>query len=122
MTQSKPDDELPDEFRRLSQNLKEALQAALNSEESRRLQRELKVGLSALEAGLREATNEFGRSETGQRLKAEVDDFGERVRRGQVEEKIRADLLGALRSVNEHLAKYARPTAETSGEPKTPPD
>jgi hypothetical protein len=97
------------EFEQLGQNLKAALKTAWESEESRRLQAELRSGLAALEVGLRQAAQEVTTGETGQRIKAEVDDFSQRVKSGEVESRLRTDLLSALRTVNSELQKMARP-------------
>ena len=100
-----PEGELSDELRKLGENLKQAAQAAWQSEESQKLKQELRSGLRALEAGLRDATT----GETGQRIKADVEDFSARVRSGQVESQVRQDLLAALRLVNAALQKSAEP-------------
>ena len=49
---------------------------------------------------------------TGQRIKAEAEDFAARVKAGQVENQLRNDLLAALKAVNAALAKNAEPHAE----------
>jgi hypothetical protein len=112
MTTPPPEGDLFDEFRKLGQNLSEAARAAWHSEESQKLRQELKVGLAALEAGLRQAGAEVTSGETGQRIKSEVEDFSERVRTGQVESQLRRDLLAALRKVNEELQKATQPRGE----------
>ncbi|MCC6188727.1 MAG: hypothetical protein IT318_06805 [Anaerolineales bacterium] len=104
-----PEDDLLAEFRQLGRNLVAAARSAWESDESQKLRQEIKVGLAALEAGLRQASAEVTSGETGQRIKAEVEDFSERVRTGQVESQLRNDLLAALRKVNEELQK-ATPT------------
>ena len=111
MTSAPPpsEGELSEELRKLGENLKQAAQAAWHSDESQKLRQELRTGLSALEAGLKGATTEFTSGETGQRLKADVQDFSARVRSGQVEAQVRQDLLAALRAVNETLQKNTGP-------------
>lgn len=109
MTEQRPEGDLHSEFEQLGQNLKAALKTAWESEESRKLQAELKTGLAALEVGLRQAAQEVTTGETGQRLKAEVEDLGQRVKSGQVESQLRQDLVSALRTVNSHLQKMSRP-------------
>lgn len=109
MTDQKPEGDLHNEFEQLGQNLKAALKTAWESEESRKLQAELKTGLAALEVGLRQAAQEVTTGETGQRLKAEVEDLGQRVKSGQVESQLRQDLVAALRTVNSQLQKMSRP-------------
>lgn len=90
-----PAGDLSAELLELGRNLKLAAKTAWESEESRRLQEELKQGLAALETGLREAS----RDETRQR-----------VRSGQIETQLRSDLLQALRTVNAELKKATQPT------------
>lgn len=104
-----PESELSEEFRRLAENLKQAAAAAWHSEETQKLKQEIRVGLQALETGLKGATAEFAASETGQRVKAGVEDFSERVRSGEVESRVRQDLLAALWVVNETLQKSTQP-------------
>lgn len=106
--------DLSGELERLGQNLKAAAKAAWESEESLKIQAELKVGLRALEAGLAQTAREAASSEAGQRLKAEVDDLGQRVKSGQVEQQLRKDLLSALRTVNSELQKFTRPKNEAT--------
>jgi hypothetical protein len=122
MTQAPPEDDLAAEFRQLGHNLKEALKTAWESEESQKLQRELKAGLAGLEAGLKEAAQDFSAGEAGQRLKSEAGEFTERVRSGEVGARVRADLLAALRTVNQELQKVSRPrpAGGESGAPSEP--
>src|SRR5690242_13513362 len=112
MSTETPESDLSAELRELGHNLKAAAKTAWESEESRRLQQELKTGLVALEAGLREASNEFTSPETRQRVRAEVHEMGERFRSGQVENQLRDDLLSALRTVNAELKKASQSTSD----------
>src|SRR5262245_17012264 len=107
MTTPPPEGDLPEEFRRLGENLKNAARAALESEESRKLQREIKAGLATLGASLNGVAREVKSGETTQLFKSEVDDFSQRVRSGQVESQIRKEMLAALRSINNELQKMA---------------
>jgi len=100
--------DLSAELRELGRNLKTAAKTAWESEESRRLQQELRSGLAALEAGLRDATSELTSSETRQRVRTEVHEMGEHIRSGQVEAQLRSDLLAALRTVNAELKKASQ--------------
>jgi hypothetical protein len=105
MSAEPPEGDLSAELRELGRNLKHAARTAWESEESRRLQQELKDGFAALEAGLRETAGELSSDETKQRVRNEAHDFRERFRSGQVETQLRADLLAALRAVNAELKK-----------------
>src|SRR5687768_4528306 len=106
MSDQSPEGDLSSELERLGQNLKEAAKAAWESEESRKLQGELKTGIAALEAGLAQAAMEAASSNMGQRVRAEVDELGQRVKSGEVEQRLRKDLLSALRTVNGELQKF----------------
>ena len=114
MSDQPPEESLSSEFERLGRNLGEAAKTAWESEESRKLQDELKRGLAALEAGIREAAHEVKSGEAGQRLKTEVGDLGQRVKSGQVEGQLRKDLLAALRTINGELQKFSRPRGSGS--------
>jgi DNA-binding PucR family transcriptional regulator len=119
---TEPRDELRDELRSLAANLKEALSAAWESEERRRVQAEIIDGLSEMVDTLRALGNEFAQSPTGQRLSADAADLHEQLRRDQVQEKARTQLLEALRKVNSELSRAAqlwkRDTAQgTNDEP-----
>jgi hypothetical protein len=109
MSVEPPEGDLSAELRELGRNLKHAARTAWESEESRRLQQELKDGFAALEAGLRETASELSSDETKQRVRNEAHDFRERVRSGQMETQLRADLLAALRAVNAELKKATQP-------------
>ena len=104
-----PENELADELRNLGQNLKGILQAAWESEERRKLQKEIQAGL----AELQKTVADLAASPSGQRLKAEVQDLGERARSGQVEAQLRNDLLAALRTINAELEKAAKREKDT---------
>jgi hypothetical protein len=107
-----PENELADELKNLGQNLKGILRAAWESEERRKLQQEIQKGVDELQ----KAVNDFAASPTGQRLKNDVQDLGERLRTGEVEDKLRGDLLAALRTLNAELTKATRKGTDT------PPD
>ena len=109
MSTQPPESDLSAELRELGKNLKHAAKAAWESDESRRLQQELKDGLAALEAGLRETASEISSDETKQRLRAEANEFREKVRTGEVETQLRANLLAALRAVNAEIKKATPP-------------
>jgi hypothetical protein len=96
-----------DELRALGDNLIATLREAWGTPERQRLQSEIETGLADLGSSLKKAAADFETSPTGQRLKADIDDFGERVRSGEVESKLRSELLEALRAVNIELEKAA---------------
>lgn len=98
------------EFRQLGKNLKEILEAAWESEERRKLQREIESGLSELERSLNQTIEELKESPTGKRIKEEAEDLRGRIRSGELEAQLREDLLSILRRVNTELEKAAERT------------
>ena len=111
-----PLNELADELRALGHNLQAMLKAAWESEERKKLKTEIETGLSDLTRTLNQAAKDFGESPTGQTLKADVEDFQQRLHAGEVEQKVRSELLGALRTVNTELQKAAQRGKDTSQE------
>jgi ATP:corrinoid adenosyltransferase len=102
-----PAADLADEFRKLGENLKNAFRSTWESEERRRLQREIEDGLSDIAASLNDAARDFAASPTGQQLKADWQDLEGRVRSGEMETKIRDELVKALRMINTEIEKAA---------------
>jgi len=102
-----PTGELSDELRALGENLRSVFQAAWDSDDRRRLQREIETGIGALAESLGQAARDFSESETGQQMKQEAREFSERVRSGEVESKVRQDLTAILRKMNEELGRAA---------------
>jgi hypothetical protein len=114
MSTETPEGDLSAELRELGRNLKNAAKTAWESDESRRLQQELKDGLAALEAGLRETSSELSSEETRQRVRNEAHDYSQRVRSGQVATQLRSDLLAALRAVNAEIKKATPPGSSSN--------
>jgi seryl-tRNA(Sec) selenium transferase len=100
------------EFIALGKNLKEIFQTAWESEERKKIQREIETALSEVITSLNQTANEIKESPAGQRLKTDVDDLRSRVQTGEVGDQIRAELLAALRKVNIELEKAASPKDE----------
>ena len=96
---------IADEFVELGRNIKQALQTAWTSEERRKLQSEIETGLSEASRALKQAADEFSKSQAAQNLKADAEDFQRRVQNGELEAKIRSELLTALHIANEELKK-----------------
>ena len=114
-------DDLAAEFRNLGNNLKEILQSAWESEERKKLQQEIEVGLADLGKSLDNTVEEFKVSPAGQRLKTEVQDLHQRVRSGKVETELRENLLSVLRKVNSELEKASTRNTETTPSAEEPP-
>ena len=101
-------DNISDQLNELGKNLREALQSAWESEERRKLQKEIEDGLANLGASLSEAAKDFSSSPTGQSLKEDVKDLQERWRTGEVRSKAHSEIVEALRKVNTELQKATK--------------
>jgi signal recognition particle GTPase len=115
-----PNENIGDQLNELGKNLREALQSAWESEERRKLQKEIEEGMANLGASLSQAAKEFSNSPTGQTLKEDVKDMHERWQTGEVGSKVRSEISEALRKVNEELKKATRknppPPSDKPGE------
>ena len=118
MTDQKPTEgDFASEFRELGKNLSEALRTAWGSEERKKLQQEIKVGLKDLGDSLNRAAGDISQSQVAQNLKADAQDLRKRVQSGELEAQVRADLLAALRSVNNQLEQlFSRQPPTKPGE------
>jgi hypothetical protein len=108
--------ELAEEFRKLGSNLKEALQSAWNSPDRQRLEQEIKTGLHQAAEALAELAEEAAESEAAKKLRSELEALGERVKSGDLENKIRQDVLAALRSLNAELERALQRGGEESSQ------
>jgi hypothetical protein len=115
-----PQPDITDQFRELGENIKNFFHSAWESEESQNFRRELQNGLNEFGKATNEAIEEFKTSETGQKFKAEAEDFKSRVESGEVEAKARAEISKVLTFINEELGKLNQQVAQPSPEPVEP--
>jgi hypothetical protein len=100
-----PTDDIGDQLNELGKNLRDALRTAWESDERRKLQQEIEVGMANLGDSLSQAAKEFTDSPTGQNLKEDVKGIHERWQTGEVGTKVRSEITEALRTVNRELQK-----------------
>ena len=112
--------DITSQFRELGENLKNFFHSAWESEESQKLRQELKNGLDELGRATNEAVDEFKTSETGQKFKAEADEFINRVETGDVEAKAREEISKVLDFINQELGNFNQKikTQQTSAKPE----
>jgi len=103
--QQKPENDLRDEFRSLGENLKHVFNSAWESEERKSLQQDIKDGMKELGVVLEGFAEEVRTSDVGESIRKEADEFGERIRSGEVEQKARQGILDALQTLNTELQK-----------------
>lgn len=104
--------QLKSEFEHLGDNLRQLFVSAWESEERKNFQDELERGLTDLGDSLKQTAKDFQESETGQQVKAEAEDFRDRIASGEVEQKVREDILSVLHKVNTELEKITKPEPE----------
>ncbi len=109
--------DLADELRQLGNNIKDILTALWESEERKRVQKDVESGLNNFGSSLNQAANDFQKSEAGLRVKENIDQISERIRSGEMEARLRTDILSALKVVNDELQK-ATTKVSSSGAPK----
>lgn len=100
--------DVSDEWQNLGQNLKDIFQGAWESEERRKLQENIEAGLADFASSVNKAVEDFKVSPTGQQLRSDVEDFHERVKSGDVENKARQEFATLLRSINSELEKVSK--------------
>ena len=113
----KHEENLADEFRNLGTNIISALHAAWERPERIKLQQELEGGLAELAETLKSEANAFSESPTGQRMRSDIEDLGEKVRTGEAESAIRSELLKALKLMNTELQKVTSQMGSAESSP-----
>ena len=98
-----PQSDITEQFRELGENIKSFFHSVWESEQSQIFRDEIQNGLNELGRATNEAVEEFKSSETGQKFKAEADDFINRVETGEVETKAREEISKVLDFLNNEL-------------------
>jgi hypothetical protein len=113
--------DIAEELRELGLHLKEMLRTAWESPERKKVHEEIQSGLTELGDTINKAVSEFSESPTGQTLKADMEDFSQRIRAGQVESKVREEILKVLRIVNTELGRATTVSEQpVEGAPQQP--
>jgi hypothetical protein len=105
--ENNPKNDLRSEFQTFGVNLKKVINSAWESEQKAKVQSEIEDGINELSKALNDFVSSVRASETGQKLKEEFDEFGDRVRSGEVEDKARAELMKVMKKLNTELEKAA---------------
>ncbi len=100
------DDSLSGEFKRLGENLKFTIRTAWQSDERKNVSRSIEDGLSEFTRSLEDVSSEIRTSETSQKIKEDLKDFQTRISTGEVESKLRSELVASLKIINAELAKF----------------
>ena len=117
-----PESGLTEELGILGKNLIGVLRAAWDRPERQKLQQEIEGGINELGNTLRKEAKNVTENPVSQRIKTEVDDLSSRVRSGQLEGKVRDELVNALHLLNTELEKVASILASSSQAPESTAD
>lgn len=112
----KGEDSLQAELDALGENLQRAIRGVWESDERKRLQSDVEQGLEGTLQHLRRELREFQDSETGDRLKADLESVRSELHSGETAARVRQEILSVLQRLNAELERTARPASET-GEP-----
>ncbi len=107
-----PENNISDELNELGKNLRDALHAAWQSEDRKKVQKEIETGLANLGASLSKAAEDFSNSPTGQNLKSDVKDMQDRWKSGEMGSKVRTEISDVLRKINNELQKATKKPPE----------
>jgi hypothetical protein len=106
------DENLAQEFQNLGKNLVQALRAAWESPDFKRVQGQVVNSVSEMGSTLKREADNFATSSAGQQvktagkqIKTEVGQVGEKLRSSETQEKVQRELLNVLRTANSELQK-----------------
>jgi hypothetical protein len=116
-----PEESVVEEFRNLGKNLFGALQAALEKPEFKKVQQDVVDGISDLGSTLKREGKNLTEGSTGQQIKANIDELGQRLRNVEVQNKIRLEVLSVLKSANAELEKVISRWSPTTEPGQAPP-
>jgi gas vesicle protein len=98
---------LREEFRNLGKNLVDAIRAAAESPGWQKLSSDIEGGLSEFGTTVKQEYETLKDSPTAQQVKSDINDFQDRIKTGEVETKVREELITALKAVNSELRKVS---------------
>lgn len=108
MSEEKPGEgNLTEEFRKLGKNLVDAARAAWDNPERQRLQGEIERGLTEMRDSMRKEYEYWRESPTGQKVRQDVSNIGEKIRESDIENKVRGEMISTLHQLNEELQNIA---------------
>ncbi len=110
--EKKSKNEIGNEFEKLGENIRQAVQGVWESEERKRIGQEIHDGLVEIGAAFTRFGDEIAESPGVQRVREEVDDFSERIQSGDVAKKINDDLVSLLQTINQKLETHGKGQTE----------
>ena len=110
------DTELRDEFKKLGENVRTALREAWESEERKRVSGEIQRAFQEIGEALSKGVDELAVKPGAQKLRAEVDELAERVRSGEVADRMRGEMIAVLKRLNTEIETLAQKLEKGDGE------
>lgn len=117
MTEPASDKEnVSEELKKLGDNLKSMLNAFWDSEERKSATRQLEEGAAEISKAIDKFADDVSSSEASKRLRSEVDDIQKRIQSGEMEERVRQDVIFTLQKVNQELNRFSQRWSGSSSE------
>ena len=115
---------LADELNNLGDNLTDLLRTAWDNPERKRVQGEIEGGFNEFANLVKREAESFSESETGQRFRSDINEFGDRIRSAEAREKVRLEVLSIMQNANAELRKVIDKwsPAEPTEDPNTDKD
>jgi hypothetical protein len=101
--QNPSQNEIAEELRRLGENINRFAKTAWESPERQKIQQELEAGLNEMGSNLEKAAQQFSQSPTGQQIKNELEDFNQRLSNGEIETRVKKEVISILDTLNQHI-------------------
>lgn len=104
-TEDRSENNVHKEFNALGKNLFKAIQSAWDRPERKSIENEIVKGLDNLSSVIKKEAENFSDSKTGQKMKAEIDQFGEKIKKEETQQKFRKGVIDILKNANSELEK-----------------
>lgn len=112
---------ITDELSRLGQQMADAIHAAWESEDRKKLQSEISEGLKKFSDQVSEALDKAGKSDAAHQVKTQAQKVAAEVKESDVTEEVRRGFLTGLEALNHELSKLLAKLEGHKEPPPTPP-
>jgi hypothetical protein len=93
------------EFDNLGKNILKTIRSAWDHPERKRIEDEIARGLSDVSNNIKKEAETIVDSQTGQALKTELKELGDRIKDKDTHKKVRSELISILNTANKELEK-----------------
>ena len=99
--------DIADELHRLGKNINLFAKTVWESPERQKIEKDLETGLNNLGPNLENAAHQFSQSPAGQQIKNDLDEFGQQLSNGEIETKVKKEVLSILSVLNQEIEQAA---------------